>query len=83
MDQTVSTEKEYSVKLTEKELYFIQNALTGIDEFLHYLHFDLGPCRSAAYILAQGDNESEIDPVVLADKIFKQYHNEEGGLIQK
>jgi len=65
------SEKEYQITLTLNELEFIRRLLTGFDEFIEYINF----FGDVAKIWVSG-----IDPGDLANKLFKQYYDENGEL---
>ena len=70
--------KEYEIKLTFDELEFIRRSIDGINQFLKCLH---GDRQENSWVLYQlyGEIELEdIELVELEDKIYKQYHDEDG-----
>ena len=70
--------KTYKIELTCAELEFIKDVLPGLDEFMEYVtgHFKL-TCQSKSNFEFERGLE-RIHPDDLADKIFKQFYDEDG-----
>ena len=71
--------KEYEIKFTFDELEFIRNSIDGINQFLKCLHGERQPYIDNVMYQLYGEIELEdIDLGELENKIFKQYHEEDG-----
>lgn len=66
--------KKYKIELTCAELEFIKDILNGINEWMQYLHAHF----HSTFEFERG--LERIRPDDLADKIFKQYYDEDGNL---
>ena len=67
--------KMYKIELTCAELEFIKDFLSGINDFMQYLHAHF----HSTFEFERG--LEKIRPDDLADKIFTQYHNGDGDFI--
>ena len=70
-----TTDKEYQIKLKAFELNFIRDVLCGLDEMMSYaeMHYK----ENCTFVRENHD----IQPYYLADKIYGQYHDDDGELL--
>lgn len=75
--------EEYTLELTLSEIEFIRRSITGVHEFLHSLNGVKKGQGNYVITNLHGDGGlDDIDLVELEHKIYSQYHDDSGDLVE-
>ena len=74
--------EEYTLELTLTEIEFVRRSINGIHDFLRRLYGEGKTHTFVLYQLYEGAELDDIELVELEHKIYSQYHDNSGDLIE-